>query len=967
MGVWGRRRKEPTPALNQGTRRSFTVTAPPEITGAWSTAALAPRISRAEALSVPAVLRARNLVCGTLGTLPLHLHDASREVTPSGLLDQPEAGVPRSVTMAMLFEDLFFEGIAWWLVTRFTRTGYPETVERVEPSRVGVRTDGSVWIDGVRVADSDVIRFDSPNPALLVSAARAIRTCLRLDAAASRYADEPLPSGYFEPREGADPADDDDIESLLNAWSNARQSRSTAYIPAALKYNTLQWSPADLQLADARQHAVLEIARAAGVDPEDLGVSTTSRTYANAETRRLDLLDFTLGAYVSAVQDRLSMGDVTPRGYYARFKFDGFLRSDTLTRYQAYDLGLKVGAIGKDEVRVLEDKPPLSPSQRETTPAPAPAIGGTVQQSAPVTGVETFSARGETLTLSFAPSDLEEFKADPTARTVAGMLLPFNVQTADGRRIRFAAGSVEWQRSAVSRIKLDREHDLGQLLGSAIKVASSENGVSASFKVAKTPAGDEALALAADGALDGLSAVVSITDAIPDPANEGGTLVTSARLIRATLTAEPAFDDARLSDVALSRTSTPKGTPMPENEQGGTATATAPDMSAFTSAVEAFTAAVGTMTAPQEGRQIVPAGRQTFTVTEPAVYTFEAGHGPSIVRDIFNARVEGDPDASGRLRKFSAQQAEVARFATVNRTVGANVIPPGYRPDLYVPQLFQGRPLLDMLSKGSLTDATPFTIPVFGSATGATADHVEGTNPSDGTLTFSTSKTVTPGAISGRFRITREIVDASNPAIDAIAFAAMQESYSQQVEGKVYTLLNGAAGVGGTITSGYVPSGAAVATATGVGSTGAAGVALLDALRDQIVAYPFRRFAQPNRLALSLEAAQQFAKAKDSTGRPLLPRIGASNATGTVSTLDLAFDIDGLPGVPAWSMSGNAAGDADTIMFNSQDVWAWESGLLTFRFEEVAGPANIDLALFGYFACQVLRGSGFSAVRLTTT
>lgn len=158
-----------------------------------------------------------------------------------------------------------------------------------------------------------------------------------------------------------------------------------------------------------------------------------------------------------------------------------------------------------------------------------------------------------------------------------------------------------------------------------------------------------------------------------------------------------------------------------------------------------------------------------------------------------------------------------------------------------------------------------------------------------------------------------------------------------------------------------------MATATGVGSTGAAGVALLDTLRDQLVAYPFRRFAAPNRLALAQEAATQLAKAKDTSGRPLLPRLGAMNAVGNVEALNQAFDVDGLPGVPAWSMTGNAAGDADTLLWNAQDVWAWESTVSTFRYEEVAGPANVDLVLFAYFAVAVVRASGISAVRLTVT
>lgn len=979
VGIWPWSRPAIQAALavdqdrGETSRRSFAVSVPPEISGQWTTALGGTKVSRSDALSVPAVLRARNLIAGSLGALPLHLHQPDKAVVPSLLFDQPEIGIPRSVTMTALYEDLLLDGISWWRVRKFAWTGYPETVGRVAPDRVAVQPNGTVLIDGKPVPDAELIRFDSPHPGLLTVGARAIRTCLLLDQAAARYANEPMPSGYFAPTDGVDPASDEDMEELLSGWDASRKRRTTAYVPAGLDYRTVQWSPEQLQLADARQHAVLEIARLSGVDPEELGVSTTSRSYSNLETDQQKFRAQTLNHYSTAVEERLSMGDVTPRGYYARTAWDAFLRTDTASRYAAYEVGLRVGALDDSEVRALEDKPALPARDAAPAPAPAPA-GGTVQQTAD-RPVETFSAKGETVTLAFAPMDEgEQFKADPAARTVSGMLLPFGVQTSDGRRIRFAAGSVEWQKAAVSRIKLDREHDLEQLLGSATKVTASENGVSAAFKIAKTPAGDEALALAADGALDGLSAVVQIQDAVQDPNDEGGTLVTSARLIRATLTAEPAFDDARLSDVALTRTEEGKTTMDEKSTEGGT-TATAPDTAAFTAAVEKIvTEAVAKLSAPQ-GREVVPAGHAVgFSVKEPAVYTFEAGHGPSMVRDIFTARNEemGDSDeARARLRKFQAQQRDtVAQFATVNRTVGANVIPPGYKPEYYVPQLFQGRPLLDLVTKGTLTDATPFTIPRFGSATGATADHTEGTNPTDGTLALGTSVTVTPQAISGRFRITREIVDASNPAIDAIALNALKESYSQQTEGKVYTMLNGANGVGGTITAGFVPSGAAV-VAIGVGGTVGSnadeGVLLTNAIRQQIVEYPFRRFAKPDRLVLSSEAAKALAAAADTTGRPLLPRLQPMNASGQVSVLDGAFDIDGLPGVPAWSMTGNTAADADAIMWNSQDVWAWESNLLMFRYEEVAGPANIDLALFGYFASAVLRGSGFSGIRMTVS
>lgn len=939
--TWFRRGRQ-----SDSRRHNFAVDLPTTLAAAWSTELIEYRVNRREALSVPAVMRARNLITGTLGTLPLHLHDVDHKQVASSLLDQPEPDVPRSVTMTMTFEDLLFEGIAWWRIKRFAWNNYPKEIERCHPSRVAVHTDGSVWIDGQRVPDTELIRFDSPNPALLVCAARAIRTCLRLDAAASAYSTEPMPTGIFTPAEGADPANDATIKEILKDWKSARNKGTTAYVPAALKYEALQWSPADLQLADARNHAVLEIARACGVDAEDLGVSTTSRTYANAETRRLDLLDFTLGAYVNAMQDRLSMNDVTARGYYARFKFDGFLRSDTLTRYTAYEKGLAVGALTQKEIRILEDRPPapsVSASITQRNPDPVQAAATTALQLARERGI-TFDAE-------------HQFTVDAHARTVTGLVVPYGQSArSGGRQWQFRPGSLKY--SDLKRVKLLRDHEHGQALGVAIKATDTPAGMMATFKIARGSAGDDALALAEDGVLDGFSVGVDFGEGgyEPDPDKPDVNIVTSAAWRETSLTAMPAFDSARVTTVQATRDK--------DMDMTTDIAVSPPDSTAaFTAALDKFSEVISGL----NQREPVSAGKAVgFSVSEPPVYSFTAGVGPSIVRDLFNSRVNRDRDAGSRLDKFNLQIAELTKFATVNRTVGAPVIPPGYRPDLYVPQLFQGRPLYSMLSKGALTDATPFTLPRFGSATQGSADHVEGTNPVDGTLTLQ-QVTVTPGAISGRFRITREIVDASNPAIDAIAFAAMQESYSQQTESKVYALLNGVNGVGGSITAGSVPSGAAAQAVTGAGPTGAAGVAILDAIRDQLIAYPFRRFAAPNRMALSQEGTTQLGKAKDTTGRPLLPRLGATNASGTVGVLDQSFDVDGLAGVPTWSMSGNAVGDADAIIFNAMDAWAWESSLMTFRYEEVAGPANIDLALFGYFAVQVLRPSGFAGIRLTVT
>jgi hypothetical protein len=351
----------------------FEVTIPAEMTeGMTSGGTIAPRISRNQALQVPAVLRARNLICATLARLPIHVRDKARRVaTPTPLLEQVDPDVPNVVTFAQTYEDLFFEGISWWRVTDFTVTGFPAkaqhiNVDRVRVSGVDLPTLNGhmamgpfrVFIDGQPVPDEEVIRFDSPNPPLLVHAARAIRACLNLDITASNYSETPVPLGVFTPKDGERPRENaKDIQEILDKWNEARRSKVWGYLGRAWDIKELQFNAEQIQLSDQRQHAVLEIARAAGVDPEDLGVSTTSRTYQNAEQRRLDLLDFTLAHYMAAVEQRLSMRDVLPPGFRAKVNLDGFLRGDTKTRMETYEIGRRVNAYTDDEIRELEDRP----------------------------------------------------------------------------------------------------------------------------------------------------------------------------------------------------------------------------------------------------------------------------------------------------------------------------------------------------------------------------------------------------------------------------------------------------------------------------------------------------------------------------------------------------------------------------------------------------------------------------------
>jgi phage portal protein BeeE len=203
-------------------------------------------------------------------------------------------------------------------------------------------------------------------------------TAIALETTTRAYANDPAPMVVLTPTEpggglsteGAEEIDsvsgltgaEEAAESLMRAYRSAARVGGAVYLEG-VSVTPVGWDPKQLQLVEARQNVVLELARLTGIDADRLGVPVTSRTYANAEQDRQDLIDFSQSVLYQAFTERLSMDDVTPRGTRVRFNLDAFLRGDTLSRMQAYALGKPVGAYTTAEIRELENRPPLTPEQ----------------------------------------------------------------------------------------------------------------------------------------------------------------------------------------------------------------------------------------------------------------------------------------------------------------------------------------------------------------------------------------------------------------------------------------------------------------------------------------------------------------------------------------------------------------------------------------------------------------------------
>ncbi len=932
--------------------------------------------SRDSALQVPAVLRGRNLIC-SIATLPLTQYGPSNARERSGLLDQIDPQVPNVITVAMLAEDLLFDGIGWLRVTTRGWNDFPSSAQHVDTSRVslvppdgapglntmpsGVDPSGAVWVDGQPVPGRDMIRFDSPNPPLLSSARRAIQRAVKLELAAELYAGNPRPLDYFTPSGDADPAEDADITDILTEWQQARQAGTTAYVPASLTYNTVQvMSPADLQLVALQARASLDIANAIGLDPEDLGINTTSRTYQNATDRRQDRINDVLAPYMRAITDRLSMNDVTRRGYRVAFDLDDYLKADPLTRAnQAQTLaGLK--AITRDEIRDREGMAPLSPAQRrELDKVPAPSVPTAPQGGTPVPQQNTAPLRlalsgPSGVTLDFPDGGTTTFAADKTRRKVTGTLIPFGpVGTNRDGRWRFSTGSVEWNRSAVSRVKLNRDHDRAALLGAATDVGETDSGVTASFKVARGLPGDQALELAEDGALDGLSAEVDILDYTTDPVDPSVFLVTKARLTGAALTATPAFDDARLTSVAASTHSgkdhvmDPDATTEP---QAPAAPAGAPATQSFT--LDDVRAAVRAELSGSERPAVVNPNRsatQTMQVREPLPYRFDRGGnfttGENLFSaDLLNCQRSGDFDLARASTDAGRRVAALFGTAFTNSTVSAGDVnelnPTTNRPDMWVDTPDYKYPIWAAINRGAPPNGVqPFAFPKFNTASGLVGAHTEGTEPAPGSYT-TTSQTVTPTAISGKASITREVWDmGGNPAVSTLIWNKMRQSWNEGLESAAATFLN-------TLTA-----------ATDITLTTASANDVLAGLWDAALAeLQFARGYDFSAFFVEKVLYKQFVDAVDGSKRKLFPIIGPVNTNGTASARFRQLDLSGVIASPAWSLASTAGSPNNSWLFDPSVVWGWATAPTRLEFSGTAADgsyapvAMVDLAVWGYKA-----------------
>ena len=327
-------------------------------------------ISRNEAMSVPAVARCRNLIAGVISSMELETElKATDEKVPNlPWLNQISKSAPNSVVLSWIVDSLLFYGTAYLEVTEvYQDDNRPARFEYVANNRVLAQlNDNSTfvteyWVDSKPRPMSglgSLITIQLGGEGILANGARVLRAAVDLEKASAVAAQTPMSSGVLK-NNGADlpPAE---VAGLLAAWKRARQDRSTAYLTSTLEFQPVSFSPKDMMYNEAQQYMATQIARLCNVPAYYISADmNNSMTYSNVQDERRQFVSLSLQPFISAIEQRFSMDDLTPNTQYVSFDMDsGFLRANPLERLNVIEKMLNLGLITVEQAQAMEELSP---------------------------------------------------------------------------------------------------------------------------------------------------------------------------------------------------------------------------------------------------------------------------------------------------------------------------------------------------------------------------------------------------------------------------------------------------------------------------------------------------------------------------------------------------------------------------------------------------------------------------------
>lgn len=334
------------------------------------------------ALGIPAIYRGVSLIADAIGALELCAYRNKREVIPTPqILVRPVPTETRMETISAMAASLIIHGNYIAVLGDPGLNGYPESIYPVSPDRVEVsREKGKIVykIDEVTYDRSQIMHIknfvmpgDLVGRGILAIAKQALGKEIAINEYASRYFDGGVNPTAVIKSQNPD-LSQEEADALKTAWMAMYSSRNRAPVVmnSSTDFEVLSSNAAESQLVEAQTAGLTEAANILGLPPYFLGSPNSSRTYSNVEQENLQLIKWSIQPIAERIEAAFS--DLLVRGQVAKFKYESLLKTDTASRYSAYQTALSSGFLTVDEIREYENLDPMDYEDEENDVAEAP-------------------------------------------------------------------------------------------------------------------------------------------------------------------------------------------------------------------------------------------------------------------------------------------------------------------------------------------------------------------------------------------------------------------------------------------------------------------------------------------------------------------------------------------------------------------------------------------------------------------
>lgn len=337
-------------------------------------------VTEQSSLGMPAVWRAVNVIAGSCAALPLHAYSQPKpadppQPVPFPLIDDPHPDLTRFELFEIVYTHLALWGNAY-LQKLKDQAGTVRELWPIHPSRVRAGRDALAGMAKVYVIDGDMENPRTDREILHipgfgydgvtgVSPIRAARNSVGLALAAEDYGGRlfkngSLASGILQAEQRLTKEQSD---GLRDRWRDRAQGLENAHevvvLDSGAKFQQLTIPPEDAQFIESRRFQIAEVARMFGVPAHMLSDTEKQTSWGTGiEQMSIGFVKFTLQPWLIRVEQRISKHLMSnPR--YVRYVLEGLLRGDTESRYRAYTQAINWGILSRNEVRALEERPPV--------------------------------------------------------------------------------------------------------------------------------------------------------------------------------------------------------------------------------------------------------------------------------------------------------------------------------------------------------------------------------------------------------------------------------------------------------------------------------------------------------------------------------------------------------------------------------------------------------------------------------